>query len=114
LQEVQVMIEARMESFLDVCRWCEAQVVWATGPAGQRIPFDADPEQVSELGNWALSVVDKVRLVAAQPTIGQAAGMRMAGMRLYNHHALHCPQADRWHKVKDHGSATRRARGGRR
>lgn len=118
------MIEARLDPFLDLCRYCEAQVVWADGPGGERIPFDVNPEAVHEQGNWTLTAVRPIRvkgmrepdlrLQAAQPTAGQAAGMRAAGVRLYSHHALHCPQADRWHRKGTHGTASRRARGGRR
>lgn len=119
------MIEAKLDPFLNLCRYCQAQVVWADGPGGERIPFDADPDAVHEQGNWALTISqppyprgmkpppDKV-LKAAQPTGGQAAGMRAAGVRLYSHHALHCPAADKWHRKGDHGAATRRMRGGRR
>lgn len=112
------MIEAKLDPFLNLCKYCDAQVVWADGPGGARIPFDVDPEAVHEEGNYTLTVVGANgrdgRLQAAQPTRGQAAGMRAAGVRLYNHHALSCPKADRWHKVKDHGSASRKARTGRR
>lgn len=120
------MIEAKLDPFLNLCQYCDAQVVWADGPGDERIPFDVDPEAVHEQGNWTLTVIPTQslgpnvrgmrapRLQAAQPTAGQAAGMRAAGVRLYSHHALHCPDAEKWHKVKDHGRATRRTRGGRR
>ena len=118
------MIEARLDPFLALCRYCEAQIVWADGPGGERIPFDVNPEAVHEQGNWALTPTRPIslkgmrepdlRLQASQPTAGQAAGMRAAGVRLYSHHALHCPDADKWHKVKDHGRTTRRPRGTRR
>lgn len=118
------MIEARLDPFINACRYCDATIVWADGPGSERIPFDADPVAVHEDGNWALNVhqppylndmrpPDKV-LKASQPTRGQAAGMRAAGIRLYNHHALTCPQSDKWHKVKEYGKASRRARSGRR
>lgn len=110
------VIEAKLDPLLTLCRYCEAQVFWATAPGGERIPFDVDPDAVHEQGNWAVTVLgtEKPQALAAQPTAGQAAGMRAAGQRLYSHHALHCPQADKWHKVGTHGKATRRARGGRR
>lgn len=118
------MIEAKLDPFLALCKYCQAQVVWADGPGDERIPFDVDPEAVHEQGNWTLTVRQPIylrgmkrpdeRLQAAQPTDGQARGMRASGVRLYSHHALHCPDADKWHKIKDHGKATRRARGGRR
>ena len=110
------MIEAKLDPFLNLCKYCQAQVVWADGPGEERIPFDVDPEAVHEQGNWALTVVQNQppRLRAAQPTDGQARGMRAAGVVLYSHHALHCPDADKWHRAGQHGKATRRARGGRR
>lgn len=120
------MIEPKLDPFLALCKHCQAQVVWADGPGDERIPFDVDPEAVHEQGNWTLTVLPAQqlgpnvrgmkapRLQAAQPTDGQARGMRAAGVRLYSHHALHCPEADKWHKVGTHGKATRRARGGRR
>jgi hypothetical protein len=120
------MIEARLDHFLTECKYCHAQVVWADGPGEERIPFDVDPGAVHEKGNWALTIVPAKsmgpnvrgihapRLTAAQPTEGQARGMQAAGVVLYSHHALHCPEADKWHKVGTHGKATRRARGGRR
>lgn len=109
------MINAKLDRFINTCRWCDATIVWADGPGGERIPFDADPGAVSEQGNWALNAnMVGDRLVAAQPTAGQASGMRSAGIVLYSHHGLHCPYSDKWGKVKDHGKPTRRARGGRR
>lgn len=107
------MIEEKLDPFLNLCRYCQAQVVWADGPGDERIPFDVDPEAVHEQGNWALTVSAQT-LKASQPTAGQAAGMRSAGVRLYSHHALHCPDADKWHRKGTHGAASRRARGGRR
>lgn len=108
------MIDTRLDRHLTDCRWCDAKIVWADGPSGERIPFDADPTKLAELGNWALSGFAGDRLTATQPTVGQAAGMRAAGFVLYGHHGLHCPYSDKWVKVKDHGKPTRRARGGRR
>lgn len=118
------MIEPKLDPFLALCRHCDAQIVWANGPDHQRIPFDVNPEAVHEEGNWALDLYqppylremrppDKV-LKASQPTQGQAAGMRAAGLRLYSHHALHCPRVKAWYDPRQHGPATRRARGGRR
>lgn len=118
------MIEAKLDPFLALCKFCGAQVAWADGPGGERIPFDVDPGAVHEQGNWTLTPYRPIyrrgmrepdlKLQAVQPTAGQAAGMRASGVRLYSHHALHCPDVDKWHKIKDHGKATRRARGGRR
>lgn len=106
--------EAKYDNVLNPCRWCDALLIWADGPGGERIPFDADPDKVHEIGYWALSLTPKGEVTAQMTTRGQAHGMRAAGVRLYAHHGLSCPHREKWHKVAAHGSATRKARSGRR
>lgn len=106
------MIEPRMDDHLNICRWCDGQVVWATSgayqnPPGVRFPLDADMDASVEVGTWALTRWGN-ELMASQPTQGQAAGMRQSGQRLYSHHALTCRLAHEWYKAKDHGKATRK------
>lgn len=103
------MIEPRMDNHLNVCRWCDRDVVWADDEkARTRFPLDADMDKSPEKGNIALSRGSDGQLKATTPSAGQAAGMRSAGVVLYVHHALTCPRKDEWFKVKDHGKATRK------
>lgn len=106
--------EPRMDAHLNPCRWCEELLIWADGPGGERIPLTADPAKAHEVGTWAVSGASTDRLSAAQPTRGQAAGMTAAGVVLYSHHGLTCPDKEKWFKAKDHGAATRRHRTTRR
>lgn len=106
--------EPRMYPHLNPCRWCDELVIWADGPGGERIPLTADPARAHEVGTWAVSGTSGDRLSAAQPTRGQAAGMVAAGVVLYSHHALTCPEREKWHKAKDYGAANRKFRSTRR
>lgn len=119
------MIEARLDDFLVECKYCQARVVWADGlKPGQRIPFDVDPDAMHEIGVWSIDAYEPItlkgmrraarRLKATHVTLGQQQGMMAAGIRLYSHHAQHCPRKDEWYRVGDHGDATRRPRGGKR
>lgn len=102
------MIEPRLDPYLDLCRHCDRQIVKGNGPRGEHLMIDADPGP--EKGNLVLDIRRGVLFVSPPVTAGQAAGMRTAGHRLYVDHALTCPRAGEWHKVKDHGKATRRYR----
>lgn len=95
-----------MDSHLNICRWCDRKVVWATDRAF-RFPLDADSAASPEVGVWSLATVG-AGLAASKPSAGQAAGMRKSGMQLYVHHALTCLYSAQWYKAKDHGDASRK------
>lgn len=118
------MIESKLDPFLTLCKYCDAQIVWADGGRDMRIPFDVDPDAMKETGVWALDTYQppylkgmrapERRLEAAHVTLGQQRGMMAAGIRLYSHHAQHCSRKDDWYRVGQHGDATRRPRSGKR
>jgi hypothetical protein len=105
------VIEPRLDDFLNMCRHCDTQVIWADDTkAGTRFPLNADMDACHEKGTIALAKGTDGDLKASTPSAGQAAGMRAAGVTLYAMHALTCPKAEVWHKVGQHGKATRRVK----
>ena len=105
------MKEPRLDSYLNLCRWCDLEVVWVDDDkAGTRFPVDADMDTSLETGMIALSRGTDGELKAVTPSTGQAKGMRAMGIVLYAQHALTCPKAGEWHNVKEHGAANRRTR----
>lgn len=73
-----------------VCEHCDAELLWLTAAADKRMPVNAAPDP------------DRGNVVRSGPVAGvlgasQAAAARAAGTRLWLHHTVTCPHADRWH-----------------
>lgn len=99
-------VEARMDAHIQVCKWCEADILYAAGANGVRLRLDADPAKALSKGNLAVTKRGS-ELAASLVTAGQAAGMLAAGQVLYTDHALTCPKAAEWHTAKTHGKSVR-------
>lgn len=106
------MIEPWLDDFLNLCKWCDKQIVWATliplpkKAAPVRVCVDADPGM--DRATLALSRGPGGVLLAGIVSHGQASGMTAAGKRVYVDHALTCQYASKWHVAADHGKASRR------
>lgn len=95
--------------FRDICRHCDAEILRAYGAKSEYLVLDAEPDPAH--GTLAISLGTAGKVLEGRPvTVGQAVGMRRAGLPLYADHGLTCPRAAEWHKVKTHGKATRRLR----
>lgn len=82
-------------AFRATCSSCQASILWASTPAGERMPVNA---KTSDNGNVLLRIEPggrmPDRLVAGVLNRGQAAGAKERGERLHTSHFVDCKNAD--------------------
>ena len=90
-------VRADLARHREPCRYCHRPVVWATNPAGDRVPVDADPipPGTTEAALVTLHVDDRGPR-STRLTPGQIAGARAAGQRLHAPHRETCPSGHVW------------------
>lgn len=92
------------------CSGCHQPIFFATTTNGRQIPVDWDP---ADDGN--LSIFDVATGPAANVlTLGQAAGMRAAGIAVYRSHFARCPFADEFRRKARHTARIEAARAAKR
>ena len=92
-----------------LCRGCHAPIFFAATTRDQNIPVDWEP---APNGNLSITDTEPVS-TAVVLTLGQAAGMREAGIELYLTHFATCKHADEFRRKARHNSRIDAARAAR-
>ena len=82
------------------CRSCDAEIRWATTPAGKAIPLDLEP---SPFGNVLLSAATHHEYGNAVAKVLAGAELEQAhadGRRLFMPHHATCPHGKAWKKKR--------------
>lgn len=82
------------------CRSCGAAIFFVVTDKHENMPVDLDP---TKDGN--LSITEGIpKPTAVVLTLGQAAGMRAAGLPTYKSHFATCPYADEFRRKAKHNA----------